>query len=159
MMMMMIGINNSIGMRSSSNNGIVRLLGLLFLLLVSPPTASALDNCAEYPACQYDGDEIEGECRDYGYINNDSDGTKVLVPWYVASDDCLTGFKIQISSLDPTTTCGSANSFVNALRFGDLQSSTSKLGLGVGAMPPDGFFEQTSGNTKITLKDSITVSP
>ncbi|KAL7536867.1 hypothetical protein ACHAXR_007444 [Thalassiosira sp. AJA248-18] len=125
-------------------------------VLAASSASSSAPDCAEYPICQFDGDQQQGTCRDYGYINED-DGTKTLIPWHIGSDGCMAEFNIQISSLDPTSSCSSANGFVNSLRFGDLASSTAKLGLGVGAMPPDGFFEQANSYSTIALKDSITI--
>ena len=118
--------------------------------------SSPAPDCAEYPICQSDGDQQKGTCRDYGYINED-DGSKTLVPWHIGSDGCMAEFNIRISSLDPTSSCSSSNEFVNSLRFGDLSSSTAKLGLGAGAMPPDGFFEQTNAYSTIALKDRIMI--
>jgi hypothetical protein len=126
-------------------------LGSLLAIIVVLASPAASSTCAEYPVCQFN-DEDSSDCRDYGLVNN-----AILVPWYVGSQDCMDAYNIQITSIDPSTSCASASAFVNSLRFGDLSSSTSKLGLGVSQ---DGFFEQqdgSGGTTTIVLKDNITI--
>jgi hypothetical protein len=122
----------------------VRFSTALLFLLSSNSLLEVVE--AECDACKWDGTDIE-DCKEYGYIDDE------LVGWEVASADCLDAYGNNIASPDPSASCASANSFVNALRFGDLASSTAKLGLG---MAEGGFFTQDSNENPI-LKDSITV--
>ena len=99
----------------------------------------------------WDGTDDLTTCKDYGLIDNTD-----LIGWNAASQECLNSYNIKITSLDPSTSCSSSNSFVNSLRMGDLSTSQSKLGLG---MPYDGgFFIQNPNNNNIPmLKDTITI--
>ena len=121
-----------------------RLL-LPFLLLSQQATvASAACN-----ACLFDGQD-PASCIIYGKVDDE------VIEWNTGSRECKGFFDIAISSLDPNTSCQSTNAFVNSLKFGDLASSTSKLGLGVSS---DGgaFFTQDDSN-RIVLVPSITIN-
>lgn len=67
--------------------------------------------------CEFDGNDDPRNCRVYGQLGDD-----VLIPWYVASQDCLDKHNIKISAI-PSYTLESmcnppnANAFVNYLKF------------------------------------------
>lgn len=120
-----------------------RLL-LSFLLLSQQATvASAACN-----ACLFDGED-PASCIIYGKVDDE------VIEWNSSTRECRAFFDIAIASLDPNTSCQSTNAFVNSLKFGDLASSTSKLGLGVSS---DGgaFFTQDDSN-RVVLEASITI--
>lgn len=123
---------------------ILRLL--LSFLLLSQQTAVVSAACN---ACLFDGQD-PASCVIYGKVDDE------VVEWSTSSRECRAFFDIAITSLDPNTSCQSVNAFVNSLKFGDLQSSTSKLGLGVSS---DGgaFFTQDDSN-RIVLQPSITIN-
>ena len=97
--------------------------------------------------CQFDGKD-SSDCKDYGMID------KEIVPWPMGSQDCKKNYGIKITSIDPSLTCSSSNSFVNSLKNGDLAQSNAKFGLGVSE---GGFFEQDPNTALPVLKDSITI--
>jgi hypothetical protein len=97
---------------------------------------------AECDRCDFNGND-PSDCKDYGLIDN-----SVFIGWHLGSEACSDEFKLTITSPDPSLICGSANSFVNELKFGD-SLDTAKLGLGVA----EGGFFVDGGN----LKDEITI--
>eukprot|EP00980_Cylindrotheca_fusiformis_P016955 scaffold5159_cov112-Cylindrotheca_fusiformis.AAC.9 len=98
--------------------------------------------------CLFDGDDAD-DCIVYGALDGE------LKAWPKADQDCLDAYSIKIDAPDPTLTCSSANSFVNALKNGALSSSSAKFGLGI---PFGGFFDESTTNADIpVLKDSITI--
>jgi len=124
---------------------------LLFLCCASYYAYDCLSNeNTKCDACLWDGTDDLTTCKEYGLIDNTE-----LVPWNVASQECLNAYNIKISSIDPTASCSSSNAFVNSLKLGDLSTSQAKLGLGI---PYGGFFFQDSNNNNIpVLKDTITI--
>jgi len=99
--------------------------------------------------CKFDGKD-DDDCIVYGSLDGDLKG------WPKADQSCLDAYQIKVDAPDPTITCSSANSFVNALKLGALSSSKAKFGLGI---PFGGFFEESDTNADIpVLKDSITIS-
>jgi len=99
--------------------------------------------------CKFDGKD-DDDCIVYGSLDGD------IKAWPKADQDCLDAYQIKVDAPDPTIICGSANSFVNALKLGSLSSSKAKFGLGI---PSGGFFEESITNADIpVLKDSITIS-
>jgi len=117
----------------------------LSLVLLASHTVRAQDTTSACDACFYDSSDISG-CKDYGTINGE------IVSWPVATTACTTATKTTISSIDPSTFCNSANSFVNELKSGSLSSSDAKLGLGTSL---GGFFEQSSNVLKIKASIKI----
>lgn len=99
--------------------------------------------------CRFVGND-DDDCIVYGSLDGD------LITWPKADQDCLDAYQIKVDAPDPTVTCSTANSFVNALRLGALSSSQAKFGLGI---PYGGFFEESSTNAAIpVIKESITIS-
>ena len=82
------------------------------ILLLYSSTAADENLCP----CKFDGNDNEN-CRVYGQLGDDK-----LIPWYVASQDCLDAHNIKISAI-PSYTLESmcnppnANGFVNYLKF------------------------------------------
>jgi len=132
---------------------IVRPLFLLFassVVLVSftkAPTASA----QECNACLFDGNDPDS-CIVYGKINDD------IVEWNTGSRECKGFFDITISSIDPNASCHSVNSFINSLRFGDLEASDSKLGLGAGSDGGAFFVQNPDNNNLVEIAPAITIN-
>lgn len=107
--------------------------------------ANATANCP----CSFDGND-DDSCVVYGSL----DGK--LKAWPKAEQTCLDAYNIKVDAPDPTLTCSSANSFVNALKLGALSSSKAKFGLGISN---GRFFEESNMNADIpVLKDTITIS-
>lgn len=122
-------------------------LSLFLLSALSPATTKA----QECKACTFDGNDA-ADCIIYGKIDDQ------VVEWSAANIECKEEYNIAISGIDPSSSCASANSFVNSLRFGDLQNSMSKLGLGV-ASEGGAFFEQNPDNmNQIDIIDTINIS-
>ena len=82
------------------------------ILLISSSTAD--ENLCP---CKFDGNDDLQNCRVYGQIGDDK-----LIPWYLASQDCLDAHNIKISAI-PSYTLESmcnppnSNAFVNYLKF------------------------------------------
>ena len=120
----------------------------LLALVTMTKGVSAQTSSNTCDACAFDGTDQE-DCKVYGKIDDQ------LIAWNKGSEECKEIYDIAINSgVDPNIICASASSFVNDLRFGFLQSSTAKLGLG---MSEGGFFEQGDGNA-IVLLDSVTIN-
>ena len=83
------------------------------ILLISSSTAAEENLCP----CNFDGNDDLQNCRVYGQLGDD-----VLIPWYLALQDCLDAHNIKISAI-PSYTLESmcnppnANTFVNYLKF------------------------------------------
>ena len=83
------------------------------ILLLYPSTAANENVCP----CEFDGNDDLQNCRVYGQLGNDK-----LIPWFVASQDCLDAHNIKISAI-PSYTLESmcnppnANAAVNYLKF------------------------------------------
>jgi hypothetical protein len=120
---------------------------LLVYLMIAVAIAQS-SNCDQ---CRFGADDDASTCKVYGQI----DGT--LVPWTLASRDCLDVYSIEIATVDPATvgctTTTDVSAFVNAIRFETLPNSI-RAGLG------QDFFVQDSSksSTYYALNDSITVA-
>ena len=82
------------------------------ILLISSSTAD--ENLCP---CKFDGNDDLQNCRVYGQIGDDK-----LIPWYLASQDCLDAHNIKISAIPSYTLesmCNPPNAyaFVNYLKF------------------------------------------
>ncbi|CAJ1958894.1 unnamed protein product [Cylindrotheca closterium] len=99
--------------------------------------------------CRFEGND-DDDCIVYGSLDGD------LKAWPKADQACLDAYQIKVDAPDPSSTCLNANSFVLALRLGDLSSSQAKFGLGT---PYGGFFEESPMNAMLpVLKESITIA-
>lgn len=127
---------------------VVQLLpSISFVVIVQAQQSSPCNQC------QFDGNDAT-DCKDYGKL----DSTR-LKAWSLGSDECKGVWNLVISSVDPTTSCNSANAFVNAIQFGSLSSSTTRLGLGVGSGDDASFFVQDdTNNNAVVLAPSIQIN-
>ena len=137
------------------NTSVTAAAALSFALLLGaiPNKASS----AEAP-CQCTFTSADpADCVAYGQLG---DGN--LIPWSVASQECLDTFKIKDEAIDPTTlsnifpnadgTGGSVSGFVNYLRFDDGSVASSiKAGF------PKFYVESDVSPGKMDLLDEITV--
>lgn len=137
----------------------MKLLSISLLFVFATSAAYAQTNSTnqtltnstepEVCPCRFDGND-DDDCIVYGSLDGD------LKTWPKADQACLDAYQIKVDAPDPTTTCSSANSFVNALKLGALSTSKAKFGLGI---PYGGFFEESDMNADIpVLKESITIS-
>jgi len=109
----------------------------------SSGNSTALGSCA----CKFDGNDKD-DCVVYGTLD------KKLKEWQLVGQSCLDAYNIKITAEDPSLICGSASSFVSALKSGGLSNSQVKLGLG----EKYGFFWKESSTSNVpVLKDSITI--
>ena len=123
------------------------LLGLV--LLISGSSRRVQADCDQ---CVFD-DSDSDDCTVYGNVQGR------LVGWSRASQSCLDRYQIDINPPDPTLICSTVNGFVNSLRNGLLENSSVKYGLGIAAMPPDGFFEEVQSGVAVLpeIRDQITI--
>lgn len=131
----------------------MKLTSIALLLVFAPSVAGQTNSTnstePEVCPCKFDGKD-DDDCIVYGSLDGD------LKAWPKADQACLDAYQIKVDAPDPTTTCSSANSFVNALRLGSLSTSKAKFGLGI---PYGGWFEESNMNADIpVIKESITIS-
>jgi len=130
---------------------------LLALVLASAPLVSALSEQVETPCqCSFTSADPPG-CVAYGQLG---DGN--LIPWAVASQECLDLYKIKDEAIDsdllesifpnPDGSNGSTSGFVNFLRFEDGSVASSiKAGF------PQFYEESDTMAGKMEVKDAIVV--
>lgn len=123
-------------------------LHLLSLLIFSLLTVHS--TTAECKACKFDGND-PADCVIYGKLGDE------IVEWSTAGTECKGYYDIKITGINPSTSCSTVNAFVNSMRFGDLQSSTSKLGLGVASEGGAFFVDNTDAN-RVDMADTITIN-
>ena len=133
------------------------LLLALVLLVASAPLVSALSEQVETPCqCSFTSADPPG-CVAYGQLG---DGN--LIPWAVASQECLDLYKIKDEAIDsdllesifpnPDGSNGSTSGFVNFLRFEDGSVASSiKAGF------PRFYEESDTMAGKMEVKDAIVV--
>jgi hypothetical protein len=103
-------------------------------------------------ACKFDGTD-PSDCIIYGRLDDD------VVEWSLGTDACRDNYGIFIKSIDPGASCDSASAFVNSIRFGDLSSSDSRLGLGVASVGGPFFVESSGTNAlRVDLADSLNIN-
>ena len=108
-------------------------------------------NAQDCKACLFDGND-PADCIVYGKVGDE------IVEWNTGDGECKGYYQIAITGINPTTSCRSINDFVNSLRFGDLQYSDSKLGLGAASEGGAFFYQNTDANNRIDMVDSITIN-
>ena len=97
----------------------------VLLLLISSSSSATADEDNLCP-CKFDGSDSDAsDCRVYGQLGDD-----VLIPWFLASQQCLDEHNIKIAAIPSYTIEGmcnppNANAFVNYLKFDSGSASTS----------------------------------
>jgi hypothetical protein len=96
----------------------------VLLLLISSSSSSTVDEEDNLCPCKFDGSDAS-DCRVYGQLGDD-----VLIPWFLASQQCLDEHNIKISAIPSYTLEGmcnppNANAFVNYLKFDSGSASAS----------------------------------
>ena len=94
-------------------------------LLLLPPLSTAAEDTS-LCSCKFDGTDAS-DCRVYGQLGDD-----VLIPWYLAPQQCLDAHNIKISAIPPSTLDGmcqppNANAFTNYLKFDSGSSAATSI--------------------------------
>jgi len=138
------------------DHSITAAAALSFALLLATTIPNKVASAETPCQCTFTSAD-PADCVVYGQLG---DGN--LIPWSVASQECLDAFKIKDEAIDPKTlsnifpntdgTGGSVSGFVNYMRFNDGSVASSiKAGF------PQFYAESDTSPGKMVLLDEITV--